>query len=61
MAKVKSFTASVGVSLEINNVWYKFHTGIEVEPDENEDIAEVKKKAWNTCHVELEKQIEDVK
>lgn len=60
MAKVKSFSCSVGVSLEIKGTWYKFQAGIEVEPEEGEKMADVKKTAWNTCHAEIEKQIKEV-
>lgn len=60
MAKVKSFKAEVGISVEIKGQWYKFYTGIEVEPEEGEDTTEVKRKAWNTVHNEIEKQVREV-
>lgn len=57
MAKVKSFKAELGVSVEIKGQWYKFNAGIELELDPEDDTAEVKRKAWNTVHTEIEKQV----
>lgn len=58
MAKVTKFTSSFGMSLDIQNVWHKFHCGIEIEIEEGDNIEEVKKKAHNTVHLEVEKQIQ---
>ena len=60
MAKVKSFKAEVGVSVELKGTWYKFYAGIELELDEQDNSEEVKKKAWNTVHAEIEKQVQEV-
>jgi hypothetical protein len=60
MAKVKSFRAETGVSVELKGQWYKFYTAIELELEEGDDTAEVKKKAWNTVHAEIEKQFTEL-
>lgn len=57
MAKVKSFKAEFGMSAEIKDVWYKFYSGIELEIEPDDDVSEVKEKAWNTVTHEVEKQI----
>lgn len=58
--KVKSFKAESGVSVEINKQWYKFYSGIEVTVEDGDDVAEVKRKAWNTVNTEIEKQVREV-
>ena len=60
MAKVKSFTAEFGTSMEIKGMWYKFNSGIELEIEPNDDVADVKEKAWNTVINEIEKQVLEV-
>jgi len=60
MAKVKSFKAETGLSLQIKDVWYKFYCGIELELEPDDDVATVKKKAWDTVSVEVEKQMKEV-
>lgn len=57
--KVKSYRAEAGVSVEIKGNWYKFYNAIEVELDELDNVQEAKEKAWNTVHLELEKQVEE--
>jgi hypothetical protein len=60
MARLKLFKAEVGMSAEIKGTWYKFYTGVEIELDENDNPEDIKQKAWNTCHAEIERQIEAV-
>jgi hypothetical protein len=60
MAKLKSFRAEAGISLDIKGTWYKFYCGVELEMEEGDNSAEVKQKAWNTVHQELEKQVLEV-
>lgn len=60
MPKVKSFKAESGVSLELKGVWYKFYAGIELEIEPDDNVAEVKRKAWNTVNDEIEKQVQEV-
>lgn len=60
MARLKTFKAEVGMSAEIKGTWYKFYTGVEIELDKNDNPEDVKQKAWNTCHTEIEKQINDI-
>jgi len=59
MAKVKSFKAEYGMSVELGGVWNKFYCGIELELENGDDTQDVKKKAWNTVVLEVEKQVED--
>lgn len=60
MAKVKSFRAEYGTSIEINGIWHRLGCIIEIEPDESDDIAEIKEKAWKTVFTEVEEQIKDL-
>lgn len=60
MAKVISFRAEYGTSVEVKGVWHKLYAAIEVAPEGDEPIAEVKEKAWNTVVHEVEKQVEDI-
>lgn len=60
MAKVKSFTAEFGTSVEIKGTWYKFNSGIELDIEPNDELESVKERAWNTVIHEVEKQIADL-
>jgi hypothetical protein len=60
MPKVKEIQASVGSSAEIRGVWYKFQFSITLEIEEGDDLAEVKRKAWNTCNDEVIKQLDEI-
>lgn len=60
MAKLKTFKAEAGISLELQGTWYKFHCGVEIEIEPNDDPNKVKEMAWNTVSRELEKQVEEV-
>lgn len=61
MANVKEISVESGVSIETSpNVWYKFRYGMTVEVVDGDDISEVKRKAWNTAHSEVMKQVEDL-
>lgn len=57
MAKIITVEAEMGFSTEINKSWYKYGFRIHVQPEEGDDLAEIKKKAWNTCNIEIEKQV----
>ena len=59
MAKVKSFTTSFGISAEIKGFWQKFNCTVEVEPEEGDNLDEIKNTAWNTVIREVEKQVEE--
>lgn len=58
MAKVTKFESRYGISLELNEVWYKFQAGIEIELEDGDNIPEVKKKAHDTVQLEVEKQLQ---
>lgn len=60
MAKVRSFKAESGISFEYRGQWYKYHAGIELEIEPGDDLESVKRKAWNTVEVELEKQVTSI-
>ena len=60
MARVSSIRTEYGVSAEIKGSWHKFYVGVEVVVDENDDLEKVKKRAWNTCYAEIEKQIKEL-
>ena len=60
MPKVVSFKASTGISMELKGTWYKFSAGIEVELEPEDDTNKVKEMAWNTVHLEIEKQIKEI-
>ena len=59
MARVKSFGSTFGMSMEIQGVWYKFQSSIEIEIDEGDDVAAVKDKAHKTVQLEVEKQVQE--
>lgn len=57
MAKVVSIKAESGISFKDSQEnWYKFYSGIELMPEDGDDVEEVKRKAWNTVNREVEKQ-----
>lgn len=58
LAKVRTFKAEAGISFEYKGMWHKFHTGIELEIEPQDNIADVKRKAWNTVEHELANQID---
>jgi DNA/RNA endonuclease YhcR with UshA esterase domain len=58
MAKVTRFSSVFGMSLEIKGVWHKFQCGIEIEPEEGDDLEKIKEKAHNTVVLEVEKQFQ---
>lgn len=61
MAKIISFRAEYGTSVEIKGIWHKLYAAIEVAPEsDDEPMDQVKEKAWNTVVHEVEKQIEDI-
>lgn len=60
MAKVKTFGATYGTSVEINTVWHKIQASIEVEIEEGDDIEHVKAMCHNTVQLEVQKQLEDL-
>ena len=61
MARVKQFKAGLGLSIEINGVWHKFNCEVDVEPDENDDMEQVKSRAWDTVSDQIYKQIDEIK
>lgn len=62
MAKVTKISVSRGVSFQKGQYdpWYKMQCGIELDIEDGDDIEAVKKKAWNTVDVEIEKQLQDI-
>lgn len=61
MAKVQKIDVESGVSIETApNVWYKFKYGMTVEIEEGDNLSDVKRKAWNTAHDEIAKQVADL-
>lgn len=60
MARVKSFRAESGVSVEVKGQWFKFYSAIEIELDAQDDTEDIKRKAWNTVNAEIEKQVLEV-
>ncbi|MFW6311216.1 MAG: hypothetical protein ACOC1K_03165 [Nanoarchaeota archaeon] len=60
MARVKSFTAGRGVTIEHRGIYHKFNCSIEIEIEEGDDTTDIKEKAWNTVDKELEKKIDEV-
>lgn len=58
MAKVTKFSSVFGMSLEIKGIWHKFQCGIEIEPEEGDDLEKIKEKAHNTVQLEVEKQLQ---
>lgn len=60
MAKVKSFKASYGISAEMQGIWHKFESGIEIEVEPEDNLDDVKRKAWNTVKHEVEKKVLEV-
>lgn len=60
MAKMTAFRAEYGVSVELKGSWHRFTCAIEIECENGDEPAEVKKKAWNTVVNEVEKKIAEV-
>jgi hypothetical protein len=60
MAKIVSFRAEYGATMEIRGTYHKLYCAIEVQPEENEDTEVVKERAWNTVFNEVEKQIREL-
>ena len=60
MAKVKTFKAEYGMSIEIRGVWHKFGCSVEVEAEPDDDPVKLKEKTWNTVLLEIEKQVKIV-
>lgn len=62
MAKLTKISVTRGVSFQKGQYepWYKIQCGIELELDENDNADEVKRKAWNTVDLEIEKQLQEI-
>ena len=60
MARVKSFRAEYGTSIEIKGAWHKLSCSLEVELDESDKLDDVKRRVWNTVYNEIETQIKDI-
>lgn len=60
MSKVVKFSTEYGLSVQIKDIWHKFGCGIEVEIEPNDDVKEVKERAWNTVIGEVERQMKTV-
>lgn len=60
MPIVKDFHVEQGVSIELRGAWYKFTCGITVQPEEGDNLEEIKKKAWSTVEFEIEKQVMEI-
>jgi hypothetical protein len=61
MAKVISFRAEYGTSVEVRGTWHKLYCAIEIQPDEGESVSDIKDKAWNTVFSEIESQIKEIR
>ena len=59
MAKVVLFGVGYGVSIEHKGVWHRFDCKIDMQIEENDALADVKTKAWNTVYAEVEKQFKN--
>ena len=60
MAKIKTFRAEYGTSVEVKGTWHKLNCAVEIEIEAADNFAEVKEKAWNTVYAELEKQLAEL-
>ena len=60
MAKVKTFIAEYGMSVQIKDIWHKFGCRVETELEPEDELNEVKEKTWNTVILEVEKQFRAV-
>lgn len=61
MANVKEVSVESGMSVEVQpNIWHKFRFAMTLEIEDGDDMEVVKRKAWNTCHNEVEKQVREV-
>lgn len=60
MAKVTSIEAKISSSAKIRDVFHSFSFGITLSVEDEDNLEEVKKKAWATCEREVEFQIEQV-
>lgn len=63
MAKLKEINVSLGLSIEVNNNWYRPNCGVVVEINE-EDNAErrvqIWNKAWETVTDQINKTIAEI-
>lgn len=60
MARLKSFRAEYGTSVEVRGAWHKLSCSLEVEFDETDDSESVRAKVWNTVYAEIEKQLSEL-
>lgn len=60
MAKPKNFRVGYGVSFEKNKVWHKISAELEIEVEESDDFAAVKKKAWDSIVAEIENKVQEI-
>lgn len=57
MAKLMTFRAGHGMSVEINRVWHRIDCAVEIGLEDGDNTEVVKKKAWDTIDREIEHRI----
>jgi hypothetical protein len=61
MAKVKELKFGSSISFQDKNEhWYRAEATITVELEDGDDVAEAKKKLWNTVNDEIANQVENL-
>lgn len=60
MAKVLTFKADYGMSIQIKEIWHKMSCSMEVEIEPKDELALVKERTWNSVIIEVEKQFKDI-
>jgi hypothetical protein len=60
MARVKSFRAEYGTSVEVRGNWHKLNCSIEIEVEPADSTEAIKERAWNTVYSEIEKQLKEL-
>ncbi len=58
--KLDKFNTVSRASVKIGNSFYTFEFGGEWFLEEGDDVNKCKKSAWDTCHTEVDKQIDEV-
>jgi len=58
MARMRTFRAMRGITVEHRGIWKKFECAVEIELEGGDDYEGVKEKAWRTVEAELVKQLD---
>ena len=60
LAKLLTFRAGHGMSVEINRVWHRIDCSVEIGLEDGDNTEAVKRKAWDTIDREIEHRITEL-